>query len=128
MKINPEDFAQLSTGAKKDLQGKSRLDLVPPEMIMGISHVLTYGTYKYAARNWEKGIPFMTSYAAAMRHLLTWASGTDLDEESGLHHLKHALCNLGMIITQIERERLELDDRPGIQRLLRSGRNREDRK
>lgn len=38
------------------------------------------------ARILEAGI------AAAMRHLAAWRDGEQLDEESGLPHLAHALC------------------------------------
>ncbi len=108
-----EDFklTDMGTGAKKHLDGKCLLELVPPEMILALGDVLTYGAKKYAARNWEQGIPYMTSYASAMRHLMKWASGEDVDDESGLKHIEQAMLNLGMIVTQARRGRVDLDDR-----------------
>ena len=101
-------------GAKKEVMHKLRMDLIPPEMIEGLAAVLTYGTTKYGDRNWEQGIPFMTSYAAAMRHLVQFAKHNDIDRESGLIHLEQAACNLLMIATQIRRARTDLDDRSNI--------------
>jgi hypothetical protein len=106
------DFKEFNSGAQKEVIGKLRIDLVPAEMIEGDAEVLTYGATKYADHNWEKGIPFMTSYSAAMRHLMQWLKGVDIDTESGLKHIEQARLNLGMIVTQLRRGRDDLDDRP----------------
>jgi len=106
------EFEEMKTGGVKHTVGKNRLDLIPPEMIIGLGEVLTYGTAKYSERNWERGLPFMTSYGAAMRHLMHWAGGIDIDRESGLKHIDMAMINLGMIATQTRRGRRDLDDRP----------------
>lgn len=111
-KTREEEYKDFDSGAVKEVSNKHRLDLVTPEMIEGLANPLAYGVSKYAARNWEKGIPLMTSYAAALRHLLKWARGIDVDEESGLLHIEQALCNIGMIVTQTARKRDDLDDRP----------------
>lgn len=100
-----------SSGAEKHLEGKLRVDLIPPEMITALATGLGYGCSKYSERNWEKGIPLVSSYASALRHLLSWVSGTDIDEESGIRHIILALLNIGFIVTQTERGRKDLDDR-----------------
>jgi len=102
----------MKSGALKHLDSKVRMELVPSEMIEALARPLTYGAKKYDSFNWEKGIPYLTSYAAAMRHLLAWRKGVDIDEESGLRHIEQAMLNLGMIVTQTERKRKDLDDRP----------------
>lgn len=102
-------FDKVGNGALKELGDKPRIDLVPSEMIEGIADVLTYGAKKYDDHNWRKGIPFSVTYAAAMRHLLKFHKGIDLDAESGLHHLKHAACNILMLLCNSDME--ELDDR-----------------
>lgn len=89
--------------AVKHDQGKLRMDLITPEMITALAEVLTFGSNKYGDRNWESGIKLDRLYAACMRHLTTWRAGTDMDDESGLHHVKHALTNLAMLVTFIER-------------------------
>ena len=104
-----DTYTVAKTGAQKEMLDKARIDLVPTEMIMGVAEVLTYGAKKYSDNNWRQGLPHSTHYAAAQRHLLKFWAGIDLDDESNLHHLKHAACNIGMLITNLERE--ELDDR-----------------
>lgn len=39
-------------GLKYD-DGKPRLDLVPPEAVMALGRVLTYGAEKYAPNSWR---------------------------------------------------------------------------
>jgi hypothetical protein len=92
-------------------KGKLRMDLIPPEAEEALAAVLTYGCNKYAERNWEGGIKFSRLYGSVRRHLHQWWGGTDIDPESELHHLKHALCNLAFLITYIERNMEEFDDR-----------------
>lgn len=100
-------------GLHKD-EGKLRVDLVPPELIEAVAEVLTFGAKKYAPRNWEKGITYSRVYASALRHMLAWAKRDDIDKESGLNHLKHALWNLMAIVTYQERGMVQFDDRPKI--------------
>jgi len=94
-------------------EGKLRVDLVPPEALEGIALVLDYGLAKYAERNWERGMLFSRMYGSVLRHLtMAWWNGNDIDDESGLHHLDHALCDLAFLVTWIKREMTEWDDRP----------------
>ena len=98
----------------RDDPKKLRLDLIAPEMTRALGSVLTYGAQRYAPRNWEKGIPYSELFGAAQRHLLAYQQGEALDE-SGLPHLWHAFCNIGMLLTMDSR-RPDLDDlhvRPG---------------
>lgn len=39
-------------GLKYD-DGKPRLDLIPPDAVMAIGYVMTYGAQKYGANNWQ---------------------------------------------------------------------------
>lgn len=105
------DMHEHESGALKHQADKNRLELIPPEAIEAMGRVFTYGATKYDDRNWEKGIPLMTHYASALRHLMSWAKGIDVDPESGHHHLDHAITNLAMMVTQVDRERLDLDNR-----------------
>lgn len=93
----------MSGGVKHD-QGKLRLDLIPPEMHRSLGEVLTFGAGKYGDRNWEKGLNPDRLYAACQRHLLAHREGEPLDPESGLPHLYHAFCNLGMMTTLVMRQ------------------------
>jgi len=86
------------SGVKHD-EEKLRMDLIPPEAVVGLAEVLTFGSKKYGDRNWEKGISNGRLFAATMRHLWAHWAGEDNDEESGISHLKHAMCNLAFMIT-----------------------------
>jgi hypothetical protein len=82
-----------SPGKKNDGE-KVRTDLFSIDAYLGTCAVLTFGAKKYAAWNWSKGIQFMRVYGALLRHLMAWAKGRELDEETGLPHLDHAACCL----------------------------------
>jgi hypothetical protein len=98
-------------GGTKDDKDKPRVDLIPPEAIWAMSDVFTFGAKKYGDRNWEKGIAANRLFGAVQRHLWQWWMGFDLDEESGLSHLSHAICSFAMLIATVSR-RPDLDNRP----------------
>lgn len=83
----------MTEGQKFD-QGKPDWSLVPWEELEEVVKVLTHGKEKYGAQNW-KMVPEARDryFAAALRHLTTWQTG-DLVDESGHHHLAHAICSL----------------------------------
>lgn len=89
---------------------KLRMDLIPVEALERLAEVLTYGANKYTDRNWEKGISWSRTYGAALRHLTAWFKGEDLDPESGLPHLGHAICNLAFLL-EFAKTKKEFDDR-----------------
>lgn len=96
-------------------KGKLRMDLIPPEAIEAIAEVLTYGADKYAPESWRLVRPFYDRYyAATLRHLIAWRKGERIDPESGITHLRHALCNLVFLVTKEAQEngyqQLTLDD------------------
>jgi hypothetical protein len=88
------------TGGNKNDDGKLRYALVPASAFEGDAEVFTYGAGEYGDRNWENGIHYTRLFSAAMRHLIAWHGGEDIDPESGLNHLKHARVNLAMILAQ----------------------------
>lgn len=96
-------------GIKHD-EGKLRMDLIPPEVEQSLAEILTYGAKKYKDRNWEKGIKYGRVYAALRRHLLAWTEGEENDQESGLPHIKHALCCLAFLVTYEARNMRQWDD------------------
>lgn len=63
-----------------------------------VVRVLEFGAKKYAKGNWAKGMPWSVCYTCAMSHLTKALAGEENDEESGLPHLAHALCNIVFLI------------------------------
>jgi len=98
-----------AVGVKYDA-GKSRLDLIPHEALEELGKVLAFGANKYTAGNWANGINYSRLIAAAFRHLSAFNGGEDLDPESGLCHIDHAMCNLAFL-SWMRRHRADLDDR-----------------
>lgn len=93
--------------------GKPRTDLLPPQTLLNVSRVLGFGANKYADYNYRKGkgLTFGKMYSAALRHQFKWWGGENLDEETGLNHIYHAITELCMIADCIERKK-GIDDRP----------------
>lgn len=96
-------------GIKYD-QGKPMIGLIPPEALIDVANVFTYGANKYSSHNWRGGLKFSRLYDAVLRHLFAFIGGEDKDPESGLPHLAHACCGLMMLLT-ISKTREDLDDR-----------------
>ena len=83
-------------GLKYDA-GKPRLDLIPPEAVIAIGHVLTYGAKKYAPNSW-RGVESERYVAALLRHLMAYQAGEKTDSESGMPHLWHVLTNAAFLV------------------------------
>ena len=92
--------AKQEPGKKFDA-GKPRLDLLPYSGLTMAAEVLEYGRKKYGKNNWACGMSWSRPYAACLRHLMAWNNGENIDPESGLHHIGHALCNLLFLATFI---------------------------
>ena len=91
--------------AKADA-GKLQLTLVPPEIIRNIAAVRQYGIRKYpngGKENWKR-VSVERYRDAAYRHWLAYLEDPyGVDEESGLPHLYHWLCNAAFI-AELEKE------------------------
>ena len=83
---------QFAEGVKHDA-GKVRWSLIPAGVMDDYLKVLEFGAVKYSEHNWQF-VPDaqLRYYDAAMRHMEHWWRGGDVDEESGLSHLAHAMC------------------------------------
>lgn len=80
-------------GLKFD-KDKLRWDLLPIDMIEKVVEVLTLGSVKYGDNNWQLVANGNERYyAAIMRHLVEWRKGNRLDNESGIDHMAHVICN-----------------------------------
>ena len=85
--------------ATKHDRGKRRF-LFPQRALDSTNDVFTYGANKYEAGNWHTGDGFDWDRLddALERHLSAWRLGMDIDPESKLPHLAHAMCCLAMLL------------------------------
>ena len=91
---NDEAENSVSEGRKFD-GGKLEYGLLPPLALEETVKVLTFGAQKYERNNWQKVPDSKRRYFDAMeRHVWAWRKGEQLDPESGIHHLAHAMCCL----------------------------------
>ena len=90
--------SECAKGVKFD-HGKRRVDLVPTEAINALADVLTAGAVKYGEHNWRHGMDWSRVYGAAQRHMLAFWGGDDIDDESGMPHLWHALTNISFLVS-----------------------------
>lgn len=83
----------MNTGIKYDTD-KVRMELVPMSTIKHIGEILTYGAKKYSDNSWKELPNFWQRYKGALlRHLTAIDEGELIDNESGLPHIDHVLCN-----------------------------------
>lgn len=76
----------LKGGFKADAD-KSRVDLIPPEVLIELGNLYGMGAKKYADDNWKIGMDYKRVYAALLRHVYKWWAGEELDQTDGQHHL-----------------------------------------
>lgn len=83
--------------------GKPRPTLVPPEAIWAIAEVRGYGSAKYGDQEaWREVEPERYRDALYRHWLAECANPGGLDQESGLPHLWHVLCNAALLVAQEE--------------------------
>jgi hypothetical protein len=88
-----------STDGVKYDEGKPQFSLMKTDALLEMVAVLTYGAKKYSPDNWEKLENGRQRYFdAANRHMWQWFGGEERDQESGLHHLAHAMSSLMFLI------------------------------
>lgn len=98
----------------KDAAGRKKpdLSLVPPTALREMARAMGDGASKYGAYNWRDHPVLARVYvAAAMRHLGDWLDGEELAQDSGVHHLAHAMANMAILLDAQAHQCLA-DDRP----------------
>lgn len=110
MAIGDINSNEKGSGARFN-DNKPDYSLIPMCTLEDEARVWAYGKKKYAAWNWAKGMDWSIPFACLQRHLAAWQRGEELDQESGLPHLAHAMCNLRML-TLYSKIYVEGDDRP----------------
>ena len=112
----------LSAGGARFDAGKTRVDLIPAEILLMLGEIYEMGAVKYDASNWRKGMKWSKVYGPLQRHLLkAWSrSGTKLfDDESKKHHIMHALWNVVALAHYMTcPEYARFDDRQDVQNFV----------
>lgn len=98
------------TKAKHFDDGKPDLSLIPYVAEVAMAKAFMYGSKKYGRYNYCKGHELGQLIASAKRHISKFYAGEEVDNESGVHHLGHAMVNLAMILQEIDLGTL-IDDR-----------------
>ena len=94
---SPQEFIK-EKGRKFD-GGKLEYGLLPPLALEETVKVLTFGAQKYARDNWQIVPDAKRRYFdAVQRHMWAWKQGEQMDPESGIHHLAHAMCGLMFLL------------------------------
>lgn len=107
-----------TTGLKdsnpKDALGikKVPFSAVPANVVAEIAVGMAEGALKYGRHNYRViGVRSSVYYDAALRHLMAWWEGEDIDPESGVPHVVKAITSLVVLRDAMLNNRLE-DDRP----------------
>ncbi len=99
----------------KDIVGclKAPMSTVPATVLAEIGVGMLEGTVKYGRHNYrESGARASVYYDAAMRHLMSWWEGEDLDPDSGLNHISKALTTLVVLRDTMIQGKMEDDRAP----------------
>lgn len=90
---------------------KPDLSQLPRAALELAARVMMMGEKKYGKGNYLAGMDWTKLMSSTLRHCYKWLDCEDLDDESGLSHLGHAIADLCMLVTIIEHGR-GADDRP----------------
>lgn len=98
----------------KDALGckKPPMSTVPCPVLFEIGAAMLEGAAKYRRHNYRvSGVRMSVYYDAALRHLMAWWEGEDIDPESGLHHVSKAIAGL-VVLRDAMMNDMVSDDRP----------------
>jgi hypothetical protein len=90
--MTKEELAASPTGVRFN-NNKLKWGLVDYKAIEPLVEVLMFGAEKYDAHNWKKGLDKTEILESMQRHLVQLMSGELDDQESGLPHIGHIMCN-----------------------------------
>ena len=99
--------------------GKIRLELLPPFALNALGAVLTYGAKKYGDQSWRQVEPDRYE-GALLRHMTAYMDGEFFDEESGMPHLWHVLCNVVFLVELYRKEAQDVLESPVLSGLAGS--------
>lgn len=107
IKVYPDNNPKTAVGAKK-----IPLHLVPPSAKYYLAQALDNGASKYGPYNWRDADISISTYKSALeRHMDAFWDGEDYAEDSGIHHVAHAMACCALILDALSIGKL-VDDRP----------------
>ena len=98
---------------KKSDEGKPELHLLPYSALQEAAKAAYVGKHKYGEYNYKEGIDWMRMANAPLRHVYSFISGKDYNEErfvsvitgepmvTKVHHLGHAVFGLMMLFDAV---------------------------
>lgn len=98
----------------KDALGIKKVPLhcLPMKPLLEVGLAMMEGGRKYGAHNYRKmGVRSSVYFDAAIRHLIAWWEGEDIDPDSGIHHLMKLAADMFVIRDAMYMGNCE-DDRP----------------
>lgn len=81
------------TAIKAD-SGKPPLALIPQRPLFEVAKVLGFGAQKYGAHNYRDGFDWSRLTSSSLRHIYQFNEGENVDPETGVSHIAHAICGL----------------------------------
>lgn len=91
---------------------KVPLHLVPPSAKHYLAQALADGAKKYGPYNWRDAAISISVYKSALeRHMDAFWDGEDFAQDSGVHHVAHAMACCALILDAMSIGKL-VDDRP----------------
>jgi len=91
---------------------KAPMSVVPSTALIALGQAMLEGSQKYGRHNYRTaGIRFSVYYDAAMRHLMAWWEGEDIDPDSGLAHPVKAMACMAIVVDAMAQDNAT-DDRP----------------
>jgi len=104
-------WGETESGAQRQSIGtKIDTDLVPFELIVAAAVGLGLGEYKYAARNFEKGLSYRSLINSLERHCKSLKDGEYADPDTGIPHYMLIASSTAMLVHNIM-QGVIIDDR-----------------
>lgn len=104
-------YGATETGAQRASIGtKIDTDLVPFELTIAAAVGLGLGEFKYAARNFEKGLSYRSLINSLERHCKALKDGEELDADTGIPHYMLIASSTAMLVHNVMQGKV-VDDR-----------------
>lgn len=107
-------FSKADTTNPKDLLGAKKVSItkLPFIAVLHGAMAMMNGADRYGPYNWrDKKVQAAIYIDAAERHINSWFEGEQIADDSGVHHLGHAIACLAILLDAEETGNL-VDDRP----------------